>query len=277
MLNDFVTRILPQKLIGVLGEWCKPKVTRSKLLTFVYYYLLYGIRLKFLPDGNCLVSYHGTEMTIQRESVNILWEVFRDQVYEQFYSPKKGDTVIDIGANVGAFTVRAAKLVGDKGMVIAIEPEPRNLVLLQQNIKQNNLNNVKIVKKAIWDKPTKIRLYLSEFSGGHSIKENATAKNYIEVEADCLDNIISELELNHIDFIKLDVEGAELEALKGAEKTLAYPGLGLCIEAGHNLPNGQSELPCLVSFLVSQQFHPQVYLKAKYPYIYATKEKETRK
>jgi FkbM family methyltransferase len=223
-----------------------------------------------MPDGNCSVAFQGTEITMPRESIFIYFEVFLHRVYDQFPGPKGGDIVIDVGANVGTFTVKAAKLVGDKGLVVAIEPEPMNLALLQRNIDSCNLNNVKVIRKAVWDKAAKVWLYLSKHSGGHSLCY--ASEDRIEVEADCLDNIVAELGLSHVDFIKIDVEGAEPEALRGAEGTLTSPSIRLCIEAQHVLPDGQHELPILVSYLVSKQFQPQVYMKNEGPYIYATKQ-----
>ncbi|MFC1938363.1 FkbM family methyltransferase [Chloroflexota bacterium] len=243
---------------------------RFKWFALAYYYLLYGVLVRFMPDGKCSVAFQGTEITMPRESIGIFFEVFIHRVYEQFPGPKRGDIVIDVGANVGAFTVKAAKLVGDKGLVVAIEPEPMNLALLQRNIDSHNLNNVKVIRKAVWDKAVKVWLYLSKHSALHSLCY--ASEDRIEVEADCLDNIIAKLGLSHVDFIKIDVEGAEPEALGGAERTLTSPSIRLCMEACHVLPDGQPELPILVSYLVSKQFQPHVYTIFEGPYIYATKQ-----
>ncbi|MBA7692614.1 hypothetical protein ES703_101181 [subsurface metagenome] len=178
-----------------------------------------------------------------------------------------GDIVIDIGAHAGMFTVKAAKLVGDKGLVIAIEPEPRNLAILQHNIESHSLTNVKIVSKAIFNEKTTVRLYLQDLSVHHSLSYRSG--NYIEVEADSLDNIVSELGLDHVDFVKIDVEGAELEILKGAEKMLTSPGIRLSIASYHDLPDGQPQLPSIVSYLESRQFQTQTYIKGSCPYVYA--------
>lgn len=284
MLSDVLRKIVPEGLRKRAGMWLDSKVMGSRLLALAYYYFLYGIVVRLMPDDKCSIAFQGTEITMSKESFSIFFEVFYDRVYEQFSSPKEGDVVIDIGANVGTFTVKAAKLVGDAGLVVAIEPEPVNLAFLERNIEGNNLNNVRVIRKAVLDKITKARLYLSKSSACHSFSYSYLSKlsalhslscsseNYIEVEADCLDNIVSQLGLSHVDFVKIDIEGAELEALKGAEKTLTYPGIKLCIEAVHDLPDGQPELPVLVSYLESKQFQPQVYMKPEGPYIYATKQ-----
>ena len=273
MLIDVVRKIVPDGLRKRVGAWLFSNVVRSRLVIFAYSYFLYGVVVRLTPDGNCSVAFQGTEMTIPRddsESVVIFVEVFRERIYEQFSTPKQGDIVIDVGAHVGTFAVKAAELVGDKGLVVAIEPEPRNLVFLERNIESHNLSNVNIVRKAILDKETTVRLYLRHLSGHHSVLY--PSRNYIEVEADTLDNIVSQLGLDHVDFVKIDAEGVELEILRGAERTLASPGVKLCIAAYHVLPDGQPQLPSIISYLVSRQFQTQIYKKHNCPFIYATKQ-----
>lgn len=271
MLVDIVRKITPRGLRIRVGGWLDSKLVRSRLLTSAFYYFLYGIvvRIKPMPDGNCLVASLGTEMIIPGDSVPVFIEIFRDCVYEQFSSPEEGDIVIDVGAHVGIFTVKAAKLVGDSGLVVTIEPEPRNLALLQRNIESHSLTNVKIVSKAALNEKGTVRLYLQDLSVSHSLSRQSG--DYIEVEADSLDNIISKLELDRVDFVKMDVEGAELETLKGAEKVLASPGIKLSIASYHVLPDGQPQLPGIISYLKSRQFRTQIYIKGSCPYVYATK------
>jgi len=271
MLVDIARKITPRRLRVRLGEWLDSKLTKSRLLTFAFYYFIYGIvvRIKPMPDGNCLVVSLGTEIIIPRDSIPVFIEIFRDCVYEQFSNLEEGDIVIDVGAHAGMFTVKAAKLVGDSGLVVAIEPEPRNLALLQRNIESHILTNVKVISKAIYSEKTTVRLYLQDLSVHHSLSYRS--RDYIEVEADSLDNIISKLELDHVDFVKMDVEGAELEILKGAEKILASPGIKLSIASYHLLPDGQPQLPGIVSYLKSRQFRTQIYIKGSAPYVYATK------
>jgi len=271
MLVDVARRITPRRLRVRAGEWLDSKLVKSRLLTLAFYYFIYGIKVtvRSMPDGNCLVVSFGTEMIIPRDSIPVFIEIFRDGVYEQFSSPEEGDIVIDVGAHAGMFTIKAAKLVGDSGLVVAIEPEPRNLALLQRNIESHGLTNVKVVSKAIYNKKTTARLYLQDLSVHHSLSYRS--RNYIEVEADSLDNIVSKLELDRVDFVKIDVEGAELEILKGAEKVLASPGIKLSIASYHVLPDGQPQLPGIVSYLESRQFRTQLYIKGSSPYVYATK------
>jgi len=66
---------------------------------------------------------------------------FEQKVYETFFSPAPGDTVIDISAHIGLFTIRAAKMVGPKGLVVAVESYPENYKLLVANVRLSGTSN----------------------------------------------------------------------------------------------------------------------------------------
>ena len=132
-------------------------------------------------------------------------------------SIKTGDIVVDLGANIGYYTLIAAKLVGDKGKVFAFEPEPRNFEILKKNVEINGYHNVILEQKAVSDIHEKINLYLSKGIGTHSIKSNKnTTMQTIQTESVRLDDYFSDLNLtDKINFIKIDVEGAEFRVLNG--------------------------------------------------------------
>ena len=98
--------------------------------------------------------------------INGLWEQYVEAAYEKNYTLKKGDVVIDIGANIGTFSIKAAKIVGDEGKIIAIEPAPGNLEFLRRNVEANGLRNVVIISKGVWSSKGKASLYLSDFPNG---------------------------------------------------------------------------------------------------------------
>lgn len=169
--------------------------------------------------------------------------------YDKYFSINKGDVVIDIGAHVGFFSVYASKKVGKTGMVISIEPSEQNLRFLKKNIEVNNLKNITVIESSVWNK-TGIRTLYSMGEGW----ENPTLvpnKNYkdfdmIDVKVIKLDDLISNL--SKVDFIKMDIEGAELEALKGADEMLKefHPYLAI---ASYHQRNGNPTYKVLPALL----------------------------
>jgi FkbM family methyltransferase len=155
--------------------------------------------------------------------------------YDAGYQFKRGEVVVDAGARVGIFAAKISAAVGKEGRIIAIEPEPHSFACLQKNIKANNLNNVIPIQKMLWSQTELRKLYLSGHSSSHSAYYDAfygSTGESIGVEADTLDNILEELGIDSVNFIKMDIEGAEIEALKGMRKTLKSD-LQLAISAYH--------------------------------------------
>jgi len=155
--------------------------------------------------------------------------------YDGCYQFKRGDVVVDAGARVGVFAAKISAAVGNEGRIIAIEPEPRSFSCLQKNIKANSLNNVIPIQKMLWSQAELRKLYISGNSASHSAYCDAfysSTGESINVEADTLDNILEELGIESVDFIKMDIEGAEIEALKGMQKSLELD-LQLAISAYH--------------------------------------------
>jgi|SRR5215212_3347802 len=167
-----------------------------------------------------------------------------DDIIEHF-TPKQGDIVVDIGAHMGRYTIIASKRVGTNGKVVAIEAHPGNFEMLNRNIKLNQLANVIPLNYAVYSKETKIKLYLPEEESGYTIYNTimsnraGTEDKFVDVNAQTVDYL---LELNQIreeevNWIKIDVEGAEFEVLKGATNVLSKSkDIALLIEI-HGLDN----------------------------------------
>lgn len=137
-------------------------------------------------------------------------------------------TFVDIGANQGEFTVFAAKRL-TKGQVISFEPVSTVFKKLELNIKANNFKNVKLIQKGLGSQKGFFTVYSSgEESKDGTLNEglytiHSTIKRnevYETIEIICFDDFIEEQNINKIDVMKIDIEGAELEALKGAKKTI---------------------------------------------------------
>jgi|GEM_PF-1443044 FkbM family methyltransferase len=160
--------------------------------------------------------------------------------YLQHYDLKLGDTVINAGSYHGYMAIYVAKKVGPTGKVICFEPEPNNLRLLRKNIALNNLTNVEIIPRGLWSSNTSLPL-ISMGSGSKLEPNSAWEKQTIPVTT--LDSAVSELGLSKVDFITMDIEGAEIEAVKGATKTIMdNPGINIAIASYHNVDGAPTSL-----------------------------------
>jgi FkbM family methyltransferase len=157
------------------------------------------------------------------ESVSGQWG--EKPVIDSFVSLlKKGDAFYDIGANIGIFTVAVANAVGKEGKVIAFEPEKQSITRLKENLGINNLQNVKIIEKALGDENKKTKLYIGGTTGNFSLvniyDQHADTQ---EIELVKGDDFVKNNNLPIPTAVKIDVEGYELSVLKGLEETLKNP------------------------------------------------------
>jgi FkbM family methyltransferase len=142
----------------------------------------------------------------------------------QYFAPEPGDVVVDVGAHIGHYTLVAAKRVGIGGKVFAIEADPSNFEILIQNIKLNNLKNVIALNYAAYSEKRQIYLYLRNSDFGFTkystvLQDLATAgEKSVVVKGNTLDSLVDQYDVN---WIKIDVEGAELEVLRGATRLLS--------------------------------------------------------
>ncbi len=124
----------------------------------------------------------------------------------------KSSIVIDIGSCIGYYALMLSKKVGNSGKVMAFEPEFKNFDLLQKNIEINKLQNIKAINSAVGNNNGKSFLSISSSPGQHCISKHAN-ENVIKI---CrLDDFIEKKSYKKIAFVKIDVEGFELEILKG--------------------------------------------------------------
>ena len=148
-----------------------------------------------------------------------VYEPFEIEIVRQVV--KKGDTAIDIGAMIGCYTLVFAKLVGDTGRVFAFEPELENYETLKKNININGYKNAKLAYMAVSDIDGEMKLYIHDGNlGMHTLGKPTywKPKGVISVKTVRLDTCLSKS--CRVDFIKMDIQGAEGLALKGMERTL---------------------------------------------------------
>lgn len=134
---------------------------------------------------------------------------------------KPGMTVVDVGANIGYYTLLCAKIVGGRGLVYAFEPEPFNLKLLNKSVSANNLTNIKVYSQALWETEGVIKLHLADprEPQAHSIGRD-WGRGTIDVISTTLDSFWEDLGKPHLDMLKIHVGGDDLVVLRGARRVI---------------------------------------------------------
>lgn len=189
----------------------------------------------------CIYTIYGTKMYLDPNDAilskdlnsNLIWEKEESEFFRN--NIKEGMNVLDIGANIGYFSLLFSKWVGEKGKVFSFEPDPFNFNLLSKNIHANRAGNIFSFQKAISNHNGSVSLFLSEKNKGdhrifdfHVFEDDNNRKS-VNVECAKLDSILPADE--KIDFIKMDVQGAEYLALEGMSDTIARnPNIQLLTE-----------------------------------------------
>jgi len=172
-----------------------------------------------LPDGNLLMWSWEVDAFWLKELVK---EIYEDRVYERFFRVEEGDIVVDVGANAGIFTLKASKRTGHRGKVFSFEPEAKNYRRLCRNIRINRRSNVIPINAAVSDIDGTADFYVKDVSLQHTLLPETTMTfdthtvKTVRVQTRAISSVLEEFGLNHIDFLKVDAEGAELEVLKGS-------------------------------------------------------------
>ncbi len=218
------------------GYWSKESRWRSfYVYDLHHYYSLFNGRFMLFYDDPC----HNLEVT--------------SRGYLKRFSPKRWDVVVDAGAYSGHFTVLAAKIVGPTGKVIAFEPDPNNRRLLERNLKLNKVCNVVVSDKALWDRTGHTQMCIA--GEGSSVMRDPI-NNRVEgytVETVRAEDELDSLGVRKVDFVKMDVEGSEVEAIIGFGDILDQPSIRFAV-ASYHLVNGERTAPAVESLLGSHGF-----------------------
>jgi len=214
----------------------------------------------------CRYLFRGTPVSILGESFRLdeslrRWGLESEIEFQKVLCDhlRPGDVVFDIGANFGMHSLYAARLVGTAGQVYAFEPVPSNLQLLYRNLRLNRLQAVvTVVPKAVSDSPeTFLEMYLpaDSLAVTASLRPAAGDLSVTRVANVRLDDFAC-AEVQRLRLIKIDVEGAELEVLRGGVNLLRRVRPLLLIEVhGFALPQFGANVEMLQSFLAELGYH----------------------
>ncbi|MCI0329535.1 MAG: FkbM family methyltransferase [candidate division Zixibacteria bacterium] len=210
-----------RKLASLFYQWAKV-LLGSRAKQFAPVRAAQRLILSYLKATYAVVDGHPMHLD-RRDSLFLsvnhgAYEPFETELIKK--EIKRNYTVLDLGANIGYYSLIFARLVGNRGKVFAFEPDESNAALLEKNVEINGYRNVCIVKKAVSDKTEKNRLYLSkENFGDHRIYDSGDRRQSIEIETVRLDDLFKNRSPK-IDFIKMDIQGAEGGALLGMSELL---------------------------------------------------------
>jgi len=197
--------------------------------------IAHSLRIPGYPGQLDMLVHEGTDIHISRSiSESGIWEPEETQFILDLLKP--GQTFVDVGANIGYFTLLASRLVGSNGRVFSFEPDEDNYQLLSSNCELNRCGNVDAFKAALSNKTTEGRLYLSEANmGDHTIY--AAGEDRKSTKISLLNG--EDVFLNDdrkIDFIKIDTQGSEYQVLEGLSSTIEknLPELVMIVEFSPN-------------------------------------------
>jgi FkbM family methyltransferase len=176
---------------------------------------------------------------------NLLAEQESEVYGTRRFGVQPGDIVLDCGANIGEFTKTALKH-GAK-LVVAIEPAPAQVRCIRLNLaKEIAEGRVIVWPKGVWDKEDTMKLNLNpENAGGDTLIDQGPNWASVMVPLTTIDNLVSELKLPRVNFIKMDIEGAEKQALAGARRTLQTDHPRVAISPEH-FDDDMVRLPAIV-------------------------------
>ena len=164
--------------------------------------------------------------------------------------PQKNDIVLSVGAYKGETAIWFSDKVGNNGHVYAFEPDENNQKILTNNLQLNDIVNVTLVKKGLWNNVGKQTF---ERNGALStvVHNICDADRSCTINVDTIDNFVSAKNISKVDFIKMDIEGGEFNALQGAVKTIKKYRPKLAISIYHSARDFV-EIPLLIHYLVPE-------------------------
>ena len=207
---------------GAANKW--------RLLTYSFSALAGKLGLRWKSKDAWFLRLNGVNVNFSPvlSDIIIYKEIFVYQVYQRLpdFQPRGDQVVFDIGANIGLYSIQASRSLGKHGKVFSFEPNPEACSNLNRNIKSNSLGNVEVFPLALGAEAGRAGMDVSVRTGLGTISDDpgkgcgGVNSSMITVEMSTLDDMIGKLGLSRIDLIKMDVEGFEVEVIKGGKRAL---------------------------------------------------------
>ncbi len=229
-----------------------------KRLKHIYFETKFRILRFLIKDKKYIKCIQGNLMILDLNDFGISKELAVSSIREKVATEytykilKRGDIVVDIGANIGYYALLEARLVGDNGLVYAIEPAPHNLSLLTQNCKINNYKNILVYECAIGNNDGETTLFISKKHNWNSmiVREELEIVDQINVKTYKLDTFLEDKKIPT--YIRMDVEGFEYEIIKGMANLLSRDiPLRLFIEVHPHIMNKSDLIELLKTLKIS--------------------------
>ena len=222
--------VVQELLFRVFKKAVRPFMGRGLGVISPLGWLYKVIARNLIPARERIVDINGFKMQVRIERGRDIDGISQRLIFEHEYEPvmtgvfkqvvKEGMKVVDVGANIGYYSLLASKLVGNKGVVYAFEPETENYACLLVNRAINNMSNIIGIKKAVSDGNGTAELIVSsQESGAHSLVDcRGKVKEKVMVETVTLDSFFP---YGGVDVIKSDTEDNEVAVLRGAQGIIA--------------------------------------------------------
>jgi FkbM family methyltransferase len=200
-----------------------------------------------------------------RKDLDDVLHLYRGWWFHQ-YKPKEGDVIVDIGAGIGDDAIVFSHAVGQRGRILSVEAHPATFRLLQKNCRYNRLENVTALHQALMDKTCAVAIETRSGYQANTISQlKDNRQSSLSVPACSLDELCARQKIDHIDFLKMNIEGAERFAIKGMPRMIGHISQ-LCI-ACHDFIGEHNDFyrtkGLVVDFLKSNGF--EVSLRENHP------------
>lgn len=230
-----------------------PKGNTKEKLKLSYYSLLKPKNVHFeVLEGKGGTVYKTSFDGVSLITNEALYPIVDDfNYYQNFYKVKPDDIVMDAGANCGHLSIFFSKLVGLNGKVFAFEPDKFNIERIQKNkaLNEGLTDNIIIEDLLLWDKNELIDFYEAGTVGSSAVWMPDT-EHCVKKQAVTIDDWVKNNGIQKLDFIKMDIEGAEIEALDGCVETIKTLKPNFAI-ASYHIVNGEKTHIKLEQFFTS--------------------------